>query len=209
MSKTTFEQKRQLIELLVDRVVVTDEEVEIRYVIPTSKSSEHVRFCHLRLDYFHDPTRPIPLDALPGLLEGGHRHRGQQDPLQGLHPFGWCRFPHVHHPHHQRMLLSLLWATRRKPPQAAPTDQDVGRAGLDLLGRLQVQFLLAPGWPATHHKVALQLPAEAEQREHIAGPIPHVDPLHAGGWGSNGLDAAFPHLRLALALPFGFSLGAG
>jgi site-specific DNA recombinase len=53
--QATFEQKRQLIELLVDRVVVTEEEVEIRYVIPTSPRSEHLRFCHLRLDYFHLP----------------------------------------------------------------------------------------------------------------------------------------------------------
>jgi site-specific DNA recombinase len=50
-----FEQKRQLIELLVDRVIVTDTEVEIRYVIPTHPRSEHIRFCHLRTDYFHDP----------------------------------------------------------------------------------------------------------------------------------------------------------
>jgi site-specific DNA recombinase len=34
-------------------VIVTDEEVEIRYVIPTDPSSEHVRFCHLRSDYLH------------------------------------------------------------------------------------------------------------------------------------------------------------
>jgi site-specific DNA recombinase len=34
-------------------VVVTNEEVEIRYVIPTSTSSEHTRFCHLRANYFH------------------------------------------------------------------------------------------------------------------------------------------------------------
>jgi hypothetical protein len=39
------------VELLIDRVIVTDEEVEIRYVIPTDPSSEHVRFCHLRTDY--------------------------------------------------------------------------------------------------------------------------------------------------------------
>ncbi len=48
----TFEQKRQLVELLIDRVVVSDDEVEIRYVIPTDPSSEHTRFCHLRTDYF-------------------------------------------------------------------------------------------------------------------------------------------------------------
>jgi hypothetical protein len=44
-----------LVELLIDRVIVTDGEVEIRYVIPTSPSSEHVRFCHLRSDYLHNP----------------------------------------------------------------------------------------------------------------------------------------------------------
>lgn len=47
LEQATFEQKRQLIELLIDRVIVTQEEVEIRYVMPTKKSSENVRFCHL------------------------------------------------------------------------------------------------------------------------------------------------------------------
>jgi hypothetical protein len=31
---------------------VTNEEVEIRYVIPTSSRSEQIRFCHLLTDYF-------------------------------------------------------------------------------------------------------------------------------------------------------------
>jgi site-specific DNA recombinase len=57
LSNATFEQKRHLIELLIDRVVVTDEEVEIRYVIPTSPSSEQIRFCQLRLDYFDVPAQ--------------------------------------------------------------------------------------------------------------------------------------------------------
>lgn len=51
LAQATFEQKRQLVELLIDRVIVTDTEVEIRYVISTHPSSEHVRFCHLRKDY--------------------------------------------------------------------------------------------------------------------------------------------------------------
>ena len=50
-----FEQKRHLIELLLDRVVVPNEKVEIRYAIPTSPASEHLRFCHLRLGYFNVP----------------------------------------------------------------------------------------------------------------------------------------------------------
>jgi site-specific DNA recombinase len=56
LASASFEQKRHLIELLIDRVVVTNEEVEIHYVIPTSARSEHVRFCHLRLDYFDLPA---------------------------------------------------------------------------------------------------------------------------------------------------------
>lgn len=55
LQNAAFEQKRQLVELLIDRVIVTDGEVEIRYVIPTSPTSEKVRFCHLRSDYLRDP----------------------------------------------------------------------------------------------------------------------------------------------------------
>lgn len=55
LADATFEHKRELVKLLVDRVIVSDEEVEIRYVIPTSPESEHIRFCHLRSDYLHYP----------------------------------------------------------------------------------------------------------------------------------------------------------
>ncbi len=51
LATATFAQKRQLVELLIDRIVVTNEEVEIRYVIPTSPRSEHIHFYHLRIDY--------------------------------------------------------------------------------------------------------------------------------------------------------------
>jgi site-specific DNA recombinase len=51
LSDATFEQRRALVELLIDRVIVTDEEVEIRYVIPTSPEGPHQPFCHLRTDY--------------------------------------------------------------------------------------------------------------------------------------------------------------
>ena len=62
LTEATFEQKRHVIELLVDRVVVTGEEVEIRYVIPTSPHSEQVRFCQLRLDYFDGPMSPLEVE---------------------------------------------------------------------------------------------------------------------------------------------------
>ncbi len=51
LALATWEQKRQLIEWLVARVVVTDGEVEIRYVIPTSPVRESDRLCQLRSDY--------------------------------------------------------------------------------------------------------------------------------------------------------------
>jgi site-specific DNA recombinase len=60
----TFEQRRQLVTLLIDRVIVDDEKVEIRYVIPTSPEGEEKSFCHLRKDYFNCPTRTVSLDDL-------------------------------------------------------------------------------------------------------------------------------------------------
>jgi site-specific DNA recombinase len=48
LTKASFAQKRTLVELLIDRVLVTNDEVEIRYVVPTHARSETTRFCHLR-----------------------------------------------------------------------------------------------------------------------------------------------------------------
>lgn len=41
LADATFEQKRQPVELLIDRVIVGDEEVEIRYVVPNSSDGPH------------------------------------------------------------------------------------------------------------------------------------------------------------------------
>jgi site-specific DNA recombinase len=54
LASATFAQRRALVELLIDRVIVTDGEVEIHYVIPTSPASVQIRFCHLRKVY-HEP----------------------------------------------------------------------------------------------------------------------------------------------------------
>jgi site-specific DNA recombinase len=51
LAQCTFAQKRQLVELLIDRVIVAHDQVEIRYVVPTGPQGETVPFCHLRLDY--------------------------------------------------------------------------------------------------------------------------------------------------------------
>jgi site-specific DNA recombinase len=51
LEQASFGQRKQLVELLIDRVIVSNEEVEIRYVIPTSEASLQTRFCQLRTDY--------------------------------------------------------------------------------------------------------------------------------------------------------------
>ena len=55
LATATFEQRRQLAELLIDRVVVTDGQVEIRYVLPTSPDGPHRPFCQLRKDHLDPP----------------------------------------------------------------------------------------------------------------------------------------------------------
>jgi site-specific DNA recombinase len=56
LDQATFAQRRQLVELLIDRVIVTDEALEIRYVIPTKPDGPHVPFSRLRSDYRNHPS---------------------------------------------------------------------------------------------------------------------------------------------------------
>jgi site-specific DNA recombinase len=67
LATATFAQRRQLAELLIDRVVVTDGDVEIRYVLPTSPDGPHRPFCQLRKDH---------LDLPPFGVQGGDLPRG-------------------------------------------------------------------------------------------------------------------------------------
>jgi len=53
LAHATFAQQRTLVELLIDRVLVANGDVEIRYAIPTHPRGEISRFCQLRKDYFH------------------------------------------------------------------------------------------------------------------------------------------------------------
>jgi site-specific DNA recombinase len=68
LATATFEQRRLLAELLIDRVVITDGEAEIRYVLPTSSDGPHRPFCQLRKDH---------LDPPPGRCDGDQP--GQRD----------------------------------------------------------------------------------------------------------------------------------
>ncbi len=64
LAEATFAQQRQLVELLIDRVVVTNDDVEIRYVLPISVDGEQVLFYQLRIAYYR---------ALVSIAEGGVR----------------------------------------------------------------------------------------------------------------------------------------
>ena len=55
LATATFAQRRLLAELLIDRVIVTDGQVEIRYVLPTSPDGPHRPFCQLRKDHLDSP----------------------------------------------------------------------------------------------------------------------------------------------------------
>jgi site-specific DNA recombinase len=64
LATATFEQRRLLAELLIDRVIVTDGQVEIRYVLPTSPDGPHRPFCQLCKDHLYFPARDGHVDQL-------------------------------------------------------------------------------------------------------------------------------------------------
>jgi site-specific DNA recombinase len=78
----TFAQRRQLVELLIDRVIVDGEHVQIRYAIPTGPKGEQGPFCHLRKDHFDVPTAAVKLDDVQGGQAQRVHHVG--DVLIGL-----------------------------------------------------------------------------------------------------------------------------
>jgi site-specific DNA recombinase len=91
LDQAGFEQRRQLVELLIDRVVVTDGQVEIRYVIPTTPGSTKTRFCHLRTDYFQvepahiGPPRQVQIQ-LHALWAGPPQPQHLRRPRSSRHP---------------------------------------------------------------------------------------------------------------------------
>ncbi len=66
LDQLTFAQRRQLVEWLIDHVIVTHDQVEIRYVVPTGPKGETTPFCHLRIDYLRRPPLQVEADDLSG-----------------------------------------------------------------------------------------------------------------------------------------------
>ena len=96
LATATFPQRRQLAELLIDRVIVTGDQVEIRYVLPTSPDGTPTPFCQLRKDHLDGPPGPGGLDQggegdVPGRVApvvgqffGAPVAADQQPPVPGL-----------------------------------------------------------------------------------------------------------------------------
>src|SRR5262249_17505761 len=62
LATATFAQRRQLAELLIDRVILAEDQAEIRYVLPTSPDGPHRPFCQLRKDHLDIPELVICAD---------------------------------------------------------------------------------------------------------------------------------------------------
>jgi hypothetical protein len=105
----TFKQRRLLAELLIDRVIVTDDQVEIRYVLPTSPDGPHRPFCQLCKDHLNPPPGrrdgdqpgqrdragcPAPVERQ---LAGVTVPPGQQDAVPGVVPAGSVVAGHFEH----------------------------------------------------------------------------------------------------------------
>jgi site-specific DNA recombinase len=73
LATATFAQRRLLVELLIDRVVVTDDKVEIRYVLPTSPDGPHPPYCQLRKDHLDGPAPPSDPDKDGQRYRAGHK----------------------------------------------------------------------------------------------------------------------------------------
>jgi site-specific DNA recombinase len=78
LATATFEQRRQLAELLIDRVIVTGDQVEIRYVLPTSPDGPHRPFCQLRKDHLDVEPAQVGLPQHGDLAGAGAGDRGPQ-----------------------------------------------------------------------------------------------------------------------------------
>jgi hypothetical protein len=104
LEELDFTQRRQLVELLIDRVVVADSAVEIRYVVPTGSAGESVPFCHLRLDYFDVHPLEVMAEHPATWWEIGHHdtqfsRTGRRGPCPGdrqvAEPIGFAGQAHA------------------------------------------------------------------------------------------------------------------
>jgi site-specific DNA recombinase len=141
LATATFEQRRQLAELLIDRVIVTDGQVEIRYVLPTSPDGPHRPFCQLRKDHLDPPSghrdgdQPGQRDR-PGCPAPVERQRAgvavpphQQHAVPALVPIGHIVAGHLQHrPALPALADATAQLTAPRPRRCRPARKSTGLA---------------------------------------------------------------------------------
>ena len=122
LATATFDQRRQLAELLIDRVIVTDDQVEIRYVLPTCPDGPHRPFCQLRKDHLTFPALMVEGGKLTGGEgRGVHQVSQQPDDLASVDAVSG-------HPHQDPAGMRALLPGQVHPRQVRPVVQDLHRA---------------------------------------------------------------------------------
>ena len=201
LRRATFTQRRALVELLIDRVIVTDAEVEIRYVFPLTPASEKIRFCHLRKDHFDLLASGVSahrfFDSQPEVcghqvprLEFTARHRHDDDAhrqrLAALHAaqanfrLGHCDCALA--PLHVQLHLLVAQALREACEQAIHATLGsirlLASAPLTLTPRGEINHLIAAHAPQRELLLGRQYTQE-RAREQAA--IYHPDVAHPRG----------------------------
>lgn len=154
LAHLTFAQRRQLVELLIDRVSISDGRVEIRYVLPTGPKGEDAPFCHLRLDYFNAEALAVPPAGFGDEFQVGHEI--ERVPVIAAPPdddehgaVGLPRHPHVRQPH--ALARHHIDVCQRQPLALAldldvlggPTDVTPAEAGQSCLQVRAIKFTIA------------------------------------------------------------------
>jgi len=169
-----FARRRQLVELLIDRVVVTEGDVEIRYVIPLGPDAERVSFCHLRKDYFLCPAPPVPkhdFQSFGGVLDLMCR---QQPPMDRVFAGGGVHFANIDHPKGDRRcgagMCPVPGPFHRDRAVAQFQGRRAGRALAGAFGKVQREALRHRQFVAPGVQVAA-----AGQRPVAAGPRQKIE----------------------------------
>ena len=180
LATATFDQRRQLAELLIDRVIVTDGEVEIRYVLPISPDGPHRPFCQLRKDHLAFPALMVEGGKLPGGEgRGVHQVSQQPDDLAAVDAV-------LDHPHQDPAGMRALLPGQVHPRQVRPVVQDLHRAAGHAGPRpdQQVRPGLRIGLPQRHPGKAPvhdhQHPGRAAGHRDRQLRLPAAEGAHAG-----------------------------
>lgn len=179
LEELSFAQRRQLVELLIDHVIVEDGKVEIRYVIPTGPKGEATRFCHLRTDYFNRlasviTTKPHPqIRTRRGWIVLTTHQHAVLEPLRGVKAFQ--RHRHriravVHPVVGPAQQLGVLAHARPCHLRSDALEQSSGSAvagfSFDLVAQLQGQ---RQGFATTEARIHAQPPARRHAVADILG----------------------------------------